>query len=270
MLIVELPGEIGLSAQIVSLPDPARELRVVYDDRYAHAGALPALDGTGWRDARREVYRPRRAHLWVLIGVAAAELAQWQGAPGAGDVLQVSRVHAASPAAVARQEAASPIAATGVTSTPPRVHAIRRHRGRPPQVRRPERASPVREREKRVAGVVDAGNTEAFVPQRPSLVGEERVAADVGSADAFVPPQVVSGGRLSRGPAPFPAARGSVTRLELVIDEQGRVESAHLASNGAAYDDERVLAQVRSWRFSPARRAGQPIRVAHALSVPVR
>jgi outer membrane biosynthesis protein TonB len=281
MLIVELPGDVGLSAQIVSLPDASRPRLVAYDDLYTHAGALPTLDDPGWRSSRREVYRPRRAHLWLLIGVAAAELAQWRGATDAGELLQVSKVHAASPAAVARQDVVPPIAATRVSAPPKPVEAIRRDRGRAPQMRRPQPASPVREyrpqraspvRENRVASVADAGNAEPVVPPRASLVLEERVTVvgDARIADAVEPPRIVSGGRLSRGPAPFPAARGSATSVELVIDDRGRVESARLTSPGVAYDDERVLAQVRSWRFSPARRAGQPIRVAHALSVPVR
>jgi protein TonB len=63
---------------------------------------------------------------------------------------------------------------------------------------------------------------------------------------------------------PYPAAalrlgwRGTV-HLILAIDASGRVQSANVKrSSGHALLDEAALTAVRTWRYSPALRAGQP------------
>jgi TonB family protein len=71
-------------------------------------------------------------------------------------------------------------------------------------------------------------------------------------------------------PSPFPAARGSRTRVEVVVDALGRVESARLRTPSASYFDERALETVRAWRFEPARRGGRPVRSSVDVEIPPR
>jgi protein TonB len=49
--------------------------------------------------------------------------------------------------------------------------------------------------------------------------------------------------------------------LEIVIDARGSVESARALSHVGYGLDEAALAAVRGYRFSPARRAGEPVPV---------
>jgi len=59
-------------------------------------------------------------------------------------------------------------------------------------------------------------------------------------------------------------------RLELVVDPEGRVVSARpLAAHGLGLD-EAALRAVRAYRFSPARRAGRPVRVRMEWTVAFR
>jgi periplasmic protein TonB len=59
-------------------------------------------------------------------------------------------------------------------------------------------------------------------------------------------------------------------RLELVVDPEGRVVSARpLAPRGLGLD-EAALRAVRAYRFSPARRAGRPVRVRMEWTVAFR
>jgi TonB family protein len=86
---------------------------------------------------------------------------------------------------------------------------------------------------------------------------------------AYVPPQSLSQLRPKRIPTPFPAPRGSRTRLELVIDERGAVTSARVTASGAEYYDQALLASARSWRFKPALRDGHPTRAVYNVDVEI-
>jgi TonB family protein len=86
---------------------------------------------------------------------------------------------------------------------------------------------------------------------------------------AYVPPQSLTELRPKRIPTPFPAPRGSRTRLELVIDERGAVTSARVTASGAEYYDQALLASARSWRFKPALRDGHPTRAVYNVDVEI-
>jgi periplasmic protein TonB len=59
-------------------------------------------------------------------------------------------------------------------------------------------------------------------------------------------------------------------RLELVVDTEGRVISARPLAAPALGLDEAALRAVRAYRFSPARRAGRPVRVRMEWTVAFR
>jgi TonB family protein len=75
--------------------------------------------------------------------------------------------------------------------------------------------------------------------------------------------------------APYPEAASAAgieadVTLELVVDENGRVTSA-TPRTGAGYGFERAAeTAVRAYRFSPARRAGRPVRVRLSWTVNFR
>jgi periplasmic protein TonB len=59
-------------------------------------------------------------------------------------------------------------------------------------------------------------------------------------------------------------------RLELVVDAEGRVVSARPLAAPALGLDEAALRAVQAYRFSPARRAGRPVRVRMQWTVAFR
>jgi len=55
--------------------------------------------------------------------------------------------------------------------------------------------------------------------------------------------------------------------LEIVVGRDGRVASLRVKSGLGAGLDQRAIEAVRQWRFSPARRQGQPVEVVVEVSV---
>ncbi len=56
-------------------------------------------------------------------------------------------------------------------------------------------------------------------------------------------------------------------RLEVVIDEQGRLRDPVVLSARSAEAAYRALEAIRDWRFEPARKRGQPVATLHTLVV---
>lgn len=55
--------------------------------------------------------------------------------------------------------------------------------------------------------------------------------------------------------------------LELLIDDQGRVETASLREPISPNFDDRLLRAARDWRFVPAKRADQPVRYIRIVEI---
>ena len=58
--------------------------------------------------------------------------------------------------------------------------------------------------------------------------------------------------------------------VEVVIDWEGRVESARMVERLAPFYDDALVQAAHSWRFEPARRNGEPVRFRHQIEVIMR
>jgi periplasmic protein TonB len=102
------------------------------------------------------------------------------------------------------------------------------------------------------------------------------VPSESDGAATFAESVVDAKARLSSSvPVVYPeAARAAEleadVRLELVVDAEGRVVSARPLAAPALGLDEAALRAVRAYRFSPARRAGRPVRVRMEWTVAFR
>jgi TonB family protein len=65
---------------------------------------------------------------------------------------------------------------------------------------------------------------------------------------------------LPQGLAAAAVATGRVRVVEVVIDENGRVESAVIRQSLHTVYDAAVLSQTRQWRYRPATREGVPVK----------
>lgn len=81
---------------------------------------------------------------------------------------------------------------------------------------------------------------------------------------------------LRRMPRWTPGTRGAQARavltglLEIVIDERGLVESAAIARSITPSYDEVLVQAALSWRFTPAKRDGKPVRYRQVLEIVLR
>lgn len=90
---------------------------------------------------------------------------------------------------------------------------------------------------------------------------------DADCADPVVRPKVT---RQVRAGYPDSARADKVegrVRIEVNIDDQGRVSSARVVSGLGHGLDEAALASVKQWQFSPAIRCGKPL--AQTITVPI-
>lgn len=118
----------------------------------------------------------------------------------------------------------------------------------------------------------------AAAPGAGSASGSgESGGAAAGAAEATVPEaQVSSPARVvaASPPAYPPAARAAQVEadvgLELVVDASGRVAEARVVRPAGYGFSESALAAVRAYRFSPAQRAGAPVRVRMRWTVQFR
>jgi TonB family protein len=58
--------------------------------------------------------------------------------------------------------------------------------------------------------------------------------------------------------------------VEVIVDERGSVESARIAETLADFYDAGLVSAARSWRFTPALRAGQPVKYRKRVEITMR
>jgi TonB family protein len=116
----------------------------------------------------------------------------------------------------------------------------------------------------------------AGTAQGSSVTGASAGPSESDGAATFAESAVDATARLSSSvPVVYPEAARTAgleadVRLELVVDAEGRVVSARpLAASGLGLD-EAALRAVGAYRFSPARRAGRPVRVRMEWTVAFR
>jgi TonB family protein len=97
------------------------------------------------------------------------------------------------------------------------------------------------------------------VPELPSQVGKD-----------ITPPEKISGtAPLYTGMAFLAHLEGSVT-VESIIDQRGDVENAKILQGLPLGLDQTALAAVKTWKFKPALKGGQPVKVYYVLKVNFR
>jgi TonB family protein len=216
------------------------------------------------------VRQPERRwpRLWpIAVGLLALELVESRVKTDGSASLSTE------PAAIVQTMASPPPALPLTTSVPNRAtpsHSLERPRARvarPPIRHRTAGRSPAHRQSAPLASARNEAVRHQPVRHEPvrtePVVHEplrhEPLLSSGSQAQEFVPPRVSQSPIPSRRPTPFPAARGSRTRLALVVDANGRVESARLVSTETSYYDAGALEAVRGWRFEPARLAGRPV-----------
>ena len=58
--------------------------------------------------------------------------------------------------------------------------------------------------------------------------------------------------------------------IEIVIDERGAVEAAKMAKSVTPMYDDLLLQSARSWRYTPAKKDGKPVRYRQVLEIVLR
>jgi len=130
-----------------------------------------------------------------------------------------------------------------------------------------------------VLGSADPTTKGGMAPGSPGS-GLENTAANVparGAFDAIVPESSVDSPArvLSSIPVVYPegaraAAIEADVLLDLVVDSEGRVASARALGGHPLGFADAALRAVRGYRFTPARRAGRPVRVQMRWTVAFR
>jgi TonB family protein len=103
-------------------------------------------------------------------------------------------------------------------------------------------------------------------PPAPVVPSPPRVYV---AADAGVMPPVPIHQMLP----PFPASNAfmpSSGLIEVVIDEQGAVESAVMKSSLGSVYDRQVIAAAKAWQFKPATLNGKPVKFRKAIQISVK
>ncbi len=86
----------------------------------------------------------------------------------------------------------------------------------------------------------------------------------VSGSDADVTPPML----LGRG-APAPVAGGAAATYELVVDASGNVEQVRLIAGERGMRESMMRAHVKSWKFRPATRRGDPVRYRMQVRVAI-
>ena len=98
----------------------------------------------------------------------------------------------------------------------------------------------------------------------------EGVSDAVGERDVNVPARLLSSSPLVYPPVARQAEIESDFPIEIVVDADGRVAAARAVSRVGYGLDEAALRAIREYRFSPALRAGRPVRVRMRWTVQFR
>ena len=102
-------------------------------------------------------------------------------------------------------------------------------------------------------------------PPAPTVVVAPRIYA---SSDLQVVPPTAVKQTLPPFPAQYPTASRGV--LELVIDQEGAVETATLRQSVNPRYDPQLLAAARSWQYKPATLDGVPVKYRKMMQVDVK
>jgi TonB family protein len=65
---------------------------------------------------------------------------------------------------------------------------------------------------------------------------------------------------VSQWPSGFRPVAGTTVVVEIIVRENGTIESALVRQSGGKFYDERVAQAARDWLYRPALKAGQPVR----------
>jgi hypothetical protein len=87
--------------------------------------------------------------------------------------------------------------------------------------------------------------------------------------DSDVTPPVAISQRLPSWPAAMPIPLGGASRgvLEVLISENGSVESARPLRTTVAFFDQRLVEEAMKWKFKPATKDGVPVRYCRLVQV---
>jgi protein TonB len=262
------------------------------DDRATQAvGRMPPSARTAALSRRRPARWPRRAGAALVVSaVAHAAAAVTVGgllaarSPGhADDVLDVD----VAPTVAAPEESppASPEPAPApATLTPVRTRAAAHRRAvavsAAPAASVPaDVVPPPHEQGPPARFVLSAGTVAttaaAAAPGPPTAgVGPGAAAAPagdvVGEGDVSVPARLLAASPLVYPPAARQAEIEVDLPMEIVVGTDGRVSSARALSRAGYGLDESALRALRDYRFSPALRAGRPVRVRMRWTVQFR
>ena len=126
------------------------------------------------------------------------------------------------------------------------------------------------------AGTVAPQATGAPAATSPATAGSGASRESDASGDALnegevsVPARLISSGTLVYPPAARQAEVEIDLPLEIVVDTDGRVASARALRRAGYGLDEAALRAIRAYRFSPALRAGLPVRVRMRWTIQFR
>jgi TonB family protein len=88
------------------------------------------------------------------------------------------------------------------------------------------------------------------------------------SADPSVLPPVMIRPMLPASP-PAGVPPDQIGTLDLLIDETGNVEQVKLSSPANRYQERMLVSHVKTWKFKPAMREGQPVKYRTRVRVTI-
>src|SRR4051812_41872941 len=106
----------------------------------------------------------------------------------------------------------------------------------------------------------------------PGLRGDTPPATETPSqvGKDVTPPEKISGANpIYTGMASLAKLEGKVS-VEAIINQQGDVENARILKGLPLGLDQMALAAVKTWKFKPATKNGQPVKVYYVLTVSFR
>jgi protein TonB len=233
--------------------------------------------------------RPRRWFPRAGGALLVSAFAHALAAVTVGTVLRATSVEAAHGPSAVEVDVVAPPNAAGETpvsaapspaqGSPPRLvpthvaklrTAAAPSRARAPVVSLDDTAAPAR-------FVMRAGTVAPQATEAPATTSSAAGASRTSDAfdalnegDVSVPARLISSGTLVYPPAARQAEVEIDLPLEIVVDTDGRVASARALRRAGYGLDEAALRAIRAYRFSPALRAGLPVRVRMRWTIQFR
>ena len=125
-----------------------------------------------------------------------------------------------------------------------------------------------------------AGRAAAAPPLGPTLLVCVTVAlfwtcpgwaqTSTAAAASVTPPAVLTHVDAEYPRAALAARRHADVVVRVTVDVDGHVSQVDIAESGGAELDEAAVVAVRQWTFTPALRAGKPVKQPHSHPVPLR